>query len=159
MDMRRCAGFRSCGVLDRPVERRVDDEHGVSPFDSRRPLSGFRADDLLAEQPQGELCRVDASRDQSPHRHALTALDDHRLRASGLDLDPFDARTGADLTSKRFEFRRQRQRHLVHAAPNELVAVGLEDTREQPADLGPGGVVGPVAHERRKRPEQAFRLV
>jgi hypothetical protein len=47
----------------------------------------------------------------------------------------------------------------VHAAPNELVAVGLEDTGEQPADLGARGVVGPVAHKRRERPEQALRFV
>ena len=43
--------FRPGGVLHRPVQRRVDDEHGVSPFDSRGPLSGVSADDLLAEQP------------------------------------------------------------------------------------------------------------
>ena len=87
-----------------------------------------------------------------------TAGQPDRRRPPALDDDPLDRGARPDLPAVLAQVGGQGAGDAVHAAPDEVVALGLEHGREKVGDLGAAGVVRRVADEEGEGAEQALHL-
>src|SRR5262245_39172941 len=159
MDVPRGAEVGPGSVGDGAVERYVDHERRVTPFVARHLRRDLRPDDFRPEQPEYELGGVDTGGHQAPSGDLLATPEADPGGSVATHQDLVYCHVRSDRAAVRLEIGGQGAGDVVHAALYEIVPRVLQYGREQPGDLRPPRVVGPMAHEGGESAEQALDLL
>ena len=129
------AGIWSCFVFDGAVQGSVDHERRIPPLVPLHLACNLWTDDLLAQEPERELSWVDTGGHEAPDGYLLAALQPDPRGPAGANEDLLHPGAGPDLTPKGTELVGEGQRHVVHAAFNQIVPRVLKHGAEQPGEL------------------------